>query len=64
MRVIDTRLSEQTYPEERSLHIVLHKVVEVLHDLDEALESCHLNVGVWSLSGLADDLHDIIPFAL
>ena len=50
--------------EERRAHVVFHVLVVERHDLDQTLQRGHLDFNLLGLSGLANDLHDEVPFTL
>ena len=55
---------ESTYAKEGTLHIECHLLVIEGHDLNQALERANLHRHRRVLSRLADNLHDVIAFAL
>jgi hypothetical protein len=56
--------SQVTHPKQRLLHIKAHFVVVQPHDPHKALEGPDYDLNRCILGCLADNLHDIVPFAL
>jgi len=55
---------EENYSKKGPLHVRLHVVVVKRHDFHQCLKGCHLHTHSSALSGLTDNLHDVVPLTL
>lgn len=58
------KVEEVTYSEQCLLHVQVHFVVVETHDPDKTLKGADLYLRARVLSGLTDDLHDVVALAL
>lgn len=58
------QLLAETYTEQSPLHVECHLFVVKRHDSDKTLVCANLHIFRCALSGFANDLHDVITFAL